>query len=476
MRALFARMKFNTIGSLVQIKGTTTAMNWMRGRRLLGPRILRRFCHGEKQAVITKSNVEIAQQQQLYMIDKSTPGSIFFLPYGTRLFDKLVEFMKVQQRMFGFEHVVTPLIYKSELWQTSGHWQHYKRDMFQVLGAHHGAEENEAAEVFGLKPMNCPGHCVMFGQYERSFRELPVRYADFSPLHRNEASGALTGLTRVRKFHQDDGHIFCEQDQIQGEIEGCLQLIDSVYSIFGLQDYKLTLSTRPDEFSGDISTWDEAERGLREALDKSGKPWTINAGDGAFYGPKIDILVTDNNGKEHQTATIQLDFQLPQNFELKYATENSASGETRAPVLIHRAVYGSIERFMSLLIDHYQGKWPFWMNPRQAVIIPIASRHHEYAESVLKELSGRRSSNSADYSPGKLDTKFYNVEMMSQEDTVGNRIRHALNQGFSYIIMVGDQEIESSTVAIRSRDKRKPQNMSLDEVKSHFDHLQNSYL
>jgi threonyl-tRNA synthetase len=463
------------IGKEGRIGGTRQGgMNWTRGRRLLGPRVLRRMCHGEKQAVITKSNVEIAQQQQLYMIDKSTPGSIFFLPYGTRLFDKLVEFMKVQQRMFGFEHVVTPLIYKRELWQTSGHWQHYKRDMFEVLGAHHGAEEDGAAEEFGLKPMNCPGHCVMFGQYERSFRELPVRYADFSPLHRNEASGALTGLTRVRKFHQDDGHIFCEPGQIQGEIEGCLRLIDSVYGVFGLRDYQLTLSTRPAEFAGAAATWDEAERGLREALDKSGRPWTVNVGDGAFYGPKIDILVTDNNGKEHQTATIQLDFQLPQNFALRYATENSAAGETRAPVLIHRAVYGSIERFMSLLIDHYQGKWPFWLNPRQAVVIPVASRHHEHAERVLAELSGRKAP--TDCSPGKLDTEFYNVEMMSQEDTVGNRIRLALNQGFSYILMVGDREIENNTVAVRSRDSRKTENMPLDEVKARFAHLQNSYL
>lgn len=433
----------------------------------------RLYCHGEKTPVVTKSNVEIAHQQQLYMIDKSTPGSIFFLPYGTRLFDKLVEFMKVQQKMFGFEHVVTPLIYKSELWKTSGHWQHYKRDMFQVFGETHGeqTEEGEGNELFGLKPMNCPGHCVMFGQYDRSFRELPVRYADFSPLHRNEASGALTGLTRVRKFHQDDGHIFCEQYQIQNEIEGCLNLIDNVYSIFGLQNYELTLSTRPDEYSGDVSTWDEAERDLKEALDKSNKPWSINPGDGAFYGPKIDILVTDNNGKQHQTATIQLDFQLPKNFDLKYATENSAStGETRPPVLIHRAVYGSIERFMSLLIDHYQGKWPFWLNPRQAVIIPVASRHTDYANSVLTVLSGRSPLTSGAYAPGPLDSKFFNVEVSSQEDTVGNRIRHALTEGFSYIIMVGDREVDSNTVSVRTRDSRKTETMTVQQVKELFNH------
>ncbi|KAA8916576.1 hypothetical protein TRICI_001202 [Trichomonascus ciferrii] len=406
------------------------------------------------------------------MIDKSTPGSVFFLPYGTRLFDRLVDFMKVQQRMFGFEHVVTPLIYKSELWQTSGHWQHYKRDMFQVLGAHHGeAGGEQPEEVFGLKPMNCPGHCVMFGQYERSFRELPVRYADFSPLHRNEASGALTGLTRVRKFHQDDGHIFCEPEQVQQEIEGCLKLIDSVYGVFGLRDYQLTLSTRPDEFSGEAAAWDAAENGLRQALDQTGKVWTVNAGDGAFYGPKIDILVTDNNGKQHQTATIQLDFQLPRNFGLTYASSEREASAT--PVLIHRAVYGSIERFMSLLIDHYQGKWPFWMNPRQAVVIPVASRHHAYAQQVLDELSGRGATKDT---PGRLDAKFYHVEMMAQEDTVGNRIRHALSQGFSYILMVGDREIENNTVAIRPRDNRKTQNMSVDEVKALFDNLQNSYL
>uniref|UniRef100_A0A060SYQ3 threonine--tRNA ligase n=1 Tax=Blastobotrys adeninivorans TaxID=409370 RepID=A0A060SYQ3_BLAAD len=411
-----------------------------------------------------KSYVDIAAQQKLYMIDKSTPGSVFFLPHGARLFDRLVSFMRDHQHRFGFEHVITPLIYKSELWKTSGHWQHYRRDMFHVSGEEHGhahSEENDSHD-FSLKPMNCPGHCVMFGQYERSFRELPVRYSDFSPLHRNEASGALTGLTRVRKFHQDDGHIFCEHSQIEQEIGNCLKLIDSVYTTFDLSNYKLTLSTRPEEYAGDLPAWEQAEADLRQVLEATGKPWTINEGDGAFYGPKIDVLVTDFNGKEHQTATIQLDFQLPKSFDLKYASSGSVHGETKTPVLIHRAVYGSLERFMAMLIDHYQGKWPFWLNPRQAVVIPVAARHFDYAKQVEAFLTGRDSESNANR---------FHAELAAQDETVGVRIRRAIEEGASYIIMVGDREIEQNTVTIRTRDSRKTESVTLQELASLFNQL-----
>ncbi|CAN6625805.1 hypothetical protein TRVA0_010S02168 [Trichomonascus vanleenenianus] len=402
--------------------------------------------------------IEIAQQQKLYMIDKSTPGSVFFLPHGARLFEKLVDFMKAQQRRFGFQQVITPLIYKNELWKTSGHWTHYKDDMFEVSSGH----EEEAD--FSLKPMNCPGHCVMFGRHDHSFRELPVRYADFSPLHRNEASGALTGLTRVRKFHQDDGHIFCQHSQVQGEIESCLKLIQTTYEIFGLGQFRLALSTRPDKFAGDVELWNQAEAGLKEALQKSGKPWSINEKDGAFYGPKIDIMVTDNNGKEHQTATIQLDFQLPKSFELKYM---DAESKGATPVLIHRAIFGSLERFMALLIDHYKGKWPFWLNPRQAVVIPVASRHHDYAQKVVSELSGVGGETTAN--------SFFHVELSAQDETVGTRVRRALADGYSYIIMIGDKEMDANKIALRSREDRKLDVLPVEEVRSKFEQLERQH-
>ena len=239
---------------------------------------------------LSKSTIDYATQQRLYMIDKSTPGSVFLLPHGTRLFDKLVDFMKIQQKLFGFEHVVTPLIYKNDLWKTSGHWNHYRQDMFELKHSDHYDEHEhniEQDEGYSLKPMNCPGHCLMFARFDRSFRELPIRFADFSPLHRNEASGALTGLTRVRKFHQDDGHIFCQYDQVQDEIKSCLLLIDRVYTIFGLPNYELTLSTRPkDSFAGTVEVWDKAEADLTYALDSCGKAWNLTAMVESPHGPE----------------------------------------------------------------------------------------------------------------------------------------------------------------------------------------------
>jgi threonyl-tRNA synthetase len=428
-----------------------------------------------EQQSISQETKSVAAQQRLYMIDPTTPGSIFFLPHGTKLFNRLVEFMKVQQRMFGFEEVITPVIYKKELWRTSGHWQHYKRDMFEVFGADHSDEpqvEIEGRGEYSLKPMNCPGHCLIFARHERSYRDLPIRLCDYSPLHRNEASGALSGLTRVRKFHQDDGHIFCRPDQILTEMESCLTLIDTVYNIFGLSDYKLTLSTRPDSFIGTVDVWDRAEASLKDALDKSGKEWTVNEGDGAFYGPKIDILVKDNLGKQHQTATIQLDFQLPENFELKYVT---SSQTCERPVMIHRAIFGSIERFMAILIDHYQGKWPFWLNPRQAVIIPVAARHAVYAEAVAQQLSGRLYLNNGVIEAGKLNATVFNVDVAVQDEPVNMRIRRAISEGYSYLLMVGDREVDSKTVSVRARGSKKAEDMTAQHLLQLFSRLQDEY-
>lgn len=505
-----------------------------------------------KNASISTEGKTVANKQKLYVIDPLSPGSIFFLPHGTRIFSRLIEFMRAQQRCYGFEEVVTPLIYKDDLWKTSGHWEHYKDDMFQVFAESHketskeGSEqhgaEHEDAQLYGLKPMNCPGHCVMFSKHEHSFRDLPVRYSDFSPLHRNESSGALSGLTRVRKFHQDDGHIFCEPSQISREITACLKMIEASYSVFGLNEFRLVLSTRPESFAGELSVWETAEANLKQVLDNSGKEWSINPGDGAFYGPKIDILVKDNNGKEHQTATIQLDFQLPKNFKLKYngsaeqgaskeASESGSASNEHTPVLIHRAIFGSLERFMAILMDHFKGKWPFWLNPRQAIVIPIAERHREYASQIHAQLSGKynfqytypsvasevcgstnvgtengevagvstAASEAAGTTtkaapevagvateapaintdpvvlPALLHSRYFNVDLAASDETFGARTRRSISEGYNYIIAVGDKEMEENKLSIRTRDSRETITMTTNEVLSMFSTLEDAY-
>lgn len=367
------------------------------------------------------------------------------MPKGTIIVSKLTAFIRSQMRLHRFQEVITPQLFKNDLWKQSGHWDYYNDDMFSVSGgqnfyskhvcSHHSdIVENEE---YSLKPMNCPGHCLVYKSQSRSFRDLPIRYSDFSPLHRNEASGALTGLTRVRRFHQDDGHIFCRPDQVGEEISKSLQLVDTVYRVFGLKHEKL-LSTRPENYIGDIEVWNKAEADLKNVL---GTTVTINEGDGAFYGPKIDFVVTDNLGKQHQAATIQLDFQLPRNFQLTYDDD---SMQESVPVMIHRAVLGSVERFVALLIDHYDGKWPFWLNPLQGVVIPVSQAHERYAKDVADMLSGRSETSSP--------TDEFDVELWSQAEPLGGRIRRAIENAASYLIVVGDREVESCTVSIRDRD------------------------
>lgn len=459
---------------------------------------------------LANESKSVANKQKLYVIDQLSPGSIFFLPHGARVFNRLVEFMRAQQRCYGFEEVITPLIYKDDLWKTSGHWQHYKEDMYQVTAHHHKdtaettitpipapaseqardaelASQDEELQLYGLKPMNCPGHCVMFSKHNHSFRDLPVRYSDFSPLHRNETSGALSGLTRVRKFHQDDGHIFCQPEQIQDEIGACLKMIQASYSVFKLDDFRFVLSTRPDSYAGELDVWETAEDNLKKVLEDSGREWKINPGDGAFYGPKIDILVKDNNGKEHQTATIQLDFQLPKNFNLKYTTSSTAD-EQNTPVLIHRAIFGSLERFMAILIDHFGGKWPFWLNPRQAAIIPIASRHQEYAAEIHTRLSGKYNfkytyssvagagSTDSIVLPELLHSRYFNVDLFDSDETVGARTRRAISEGYSFIIVVGDKEMEETMLSIRPRESRETQFLNVHETLGMLSQLEDAYL
>jgi len=356
-----------------------------------------------------------------------TPGCAFFLPHGTRIYNKLIEFLRGEYRKRGFTEVLSPNIYNSKLWETSGHWQNYKENMFSFV-----AED----QVFALKPMNCPGHCLMFGHRSRSYRELPLRFADFGVLHRNELSGALTGLTRVRRFQQDDAHIFCMPVQIKSEIEGALNFMETVYGIFGFE-FDLELSTRPEKYLGDIEVWNKAEKELGEVLDeytkRSGKKWKLNPGDGAFYGPKIDIHISDALKRSFQCATIQLDFQLPIRFNLEYVESNE---QPSRPVIIHRAILGSVERMMAILIEHTAGKWPFWLSPRQVIIVPVSDKVNNYANEVHQKIH---------------NAGFY-VDVDVSDKTLQKKILFAQVAQYNYILVVGEKEMEEGSVNIRTRD------------------------
>ncbi|KAJ3487075.1 hypothetical protein NLG97_g6489 [Lecanicillium saksenae] len=435
---------------------------------------------------------KLGHQQELFITSVFSPGSPIFLPNGARIFNRLVDFLRKQYTRYGFEEVITPTIYKKSLWAKSGHLENYADDMYTVTGnkrptpVEHsegccGTKSNEKAAAeeeddseYGLKPMNCPGHCLIFASKLHSYRDLPVRYADFSPLHRNEISGALSGLTRVRRFHQDDGHIFCRPSQVEEEIKKTLDFVKVVYTTlkFGVS-YRLALSTRPkDHFIGTEDEWNRAEDRLRRALDASGMPWGINEGDGAFYGPKIDIVLKDSDGKEHQTATVQLDFQLPKRFELEYqapAPEYEARGETTEdpallaeygpvqPVMIHRAVLGSVERLMALLIENYNGKWPFWLNPKQAIILTVNTTDPvvDWAQKVREVLLGNLpKSYTGDESPVP-DTGIalsgqtgLAVDLDTSARSLGAKIREARNNGYSQIIVIGEADVQNKQVSL----------------------------
>lgn len=421
---------------------------------------------------------ELATAQSLFTTSPYSPGSPLFLPNGARMFNKLVSFLRAQYPQFGFEEVITPTIYKKSLWQKSGHWDNYADDMFEVRGRGASGEKADAQigedEEFGLKPMNCPGHCLLFASEKRSYRDLPIRYADFSPLHRNEISGALSGLTRVRRFHQDDGHVFCRPSQIAEEIRDSLDFVGMVYETFGLGPYKLALSTRPDDhYIGTLEEWERAEEQLKSALEMSGREWTINEGDGAFYGPKIDIILKDSDGKEHQTATIQLDFQLPQRFELEYTAPAPElerkgaldsftdaellreSGPVR-PVMIHRAILGSLERFMALLIEHYAGTYPFWVSPRPLAILSVSQEEAElrYIADLATSLGDSDEPRGRPRKAGRLPLK---VDTDTSARPLGKKIREAKRKGYNLIAVVGPNDVEKETLQLEVHNQRSPE-------------------
>ncbi|XP_022725440.1 threonine--tRNA ligase, mitochondrial 1-like isoform X2 [Durio zibethinus] len=375
----------------------------------------------------------LGTKQELFFCHPLSPGSWFFLPYGTRIYNKLMEFIRNEYWRRGYQEVKSPNMYNMNLWETSGHAANYKENMFLF--------EIEKQE-FGLKPMNCPGHCLMFQHRVRSYRELPLRLADFGVLHRNEASGALTGLTRVRRFQQDDAHIFCRESQIKEEVQGVLEFIDYAYTVFGFT-YELKLSTRPEKYLGDLATWERAEVALTEALNLSGKPWQINEGDGAFYGPKIDISVSDALNRKFQCATLQLDFQLPERFKLEYSAEDEAKREK--PVMIHRAILGSVERMFAILLEHYKGKWPFWLSPRQAIVCPVSEKSQRYAIEV-RDL---------------IHEAGYYVDVDMTDRKIQKKVREAQLAQYNYILVVGEEEMNTNQVSVRVRDRADLTTMSI---------------
>ncbi|XP_052561432.1 threonine--tRNA ligase, mitochondrial [Tympanuchus pallidicinctus] len=378
----------------------------------------------------------IGKEQELFFFHALSPGSCFFLPRGAHIYNTLIDFIRSEYQARGFSEVVTPNIFSPRLWELSGHWQHYSAHMFSFTAG---------TETLSLKPMNCPAHCLMFAHRPRSWRELPLRLADFGVLHRNEPPGSLTGLTRVRRFQQDDAHIFCALEQLEAEIGACLDFVRSVYATLGFS-FQMALATRPDGFLGDAATWDRAEQQLEKSLQDFGEPWELSQGDGAFYGPKIDIRIQDALGRHHQCGTIQLDFQMPERFGLEYA---SAAGGTARPVLIHRAVLGSVERMVAVMAESCGGKWPLWLSPLQAMVIPQAPDTEGYAREVHAML--RRDGVMAD-----LDA--------DAGATLGRKIRRAQLTHYNFQLVVGRREQEHGTVSIRTRDNRQLGEHSLGRV------------
>ncbi|XP_064867377.1 threonine--tRNA ligase 1, cytoplasmic [Oncorhynchus nerka] len=410
------------------------------------PKMLKEWERFQEEAK-NRDHRKLGREQDLFFFHDLSPGSCFFLPKGSYIYNSLVDFIRSEYRKRGFQEVVTPNIYNSKLWQASGHWQHYSDNMFSF---------EVEKEVFALKPMNCPGHCLMFDHRPRSWRELPLRMADFGVLHRNELSGALTGLTRVRRFQQDDAHIFCTMDQIEEEIKGCLDFLRTVYECFGFS-FKLNLSTRPEKFLGEPAVWDQAEKQLENSLNEFGEKWVLNPGDGAFYGPKIDIQIKDAIGRYHQCATIQLDFQLPIRFNLTFVSHDG--DDKQRPVIIHRAILGSVERMIAILTENYGGKWPLWLSPRQVMVVPVGPTLDDYAQKIRDD--------------------FHRGGLMTDVDcdascTLNKKIRNAQLAQYNFILVVGEKEKTSETVNVRTRDNKVHGERSVNECMERLKQLKAS--
>ena len=365
---------------------------------------------------------KLGKELGLFVIKEEGPGFPFFLPKGMALRNELENFWREVHHEFDYEEIRTPIILNKQLWETSGHWFHYRENMYTTI-----IDDEE----YAIKPMNCPGGILVYQNDMHSYRDFPLRYAELGLVHRHELSGALHGLFRVRAFTQDDAHVFMLPDQMQSELMKVIELFDRIYSQFGLK-YHVELSTKPDNAMGDDAIWEAATEALRNAIEAKGIPYVINPGDGAFYGPKLDYHIEDSLGRTWQCGTIQLDMNLPERFNLEYIAED---GQKHRPIMIHRACFGSMERFIGILIEHFAGAFPTWMAPVQVKILPISEKHVEYAEKLRKAFKDA----------------YVRVELDDRSEKIGYKIRQAQMEKVSYMLVVGDKEVEEGKVAVRKR-------------------------
>jgi len=388
----------------------------------------------EAEKLSDKDHRVIGQKLDLYSFQEVAPGMVFFHPKGMLIRNLLYEFWKKEHAKRGYQEINTPQVLNKNIWMISGHWDHYKDNMFFT----------EIEDVdFGLKPMNCPGAMLVYKSSNRSYRDLPLRLAEFGLVHRNELSGVLSGLFRMRAFTQDDAHIFVTSEQLEDEIINVVDLIDHFYKIFGFE-YHIELSTRPEKAMGTKEIWDKAEDALKKALTRKKLKFKVNPGEGAFYGPKIDFHIKDSLGRTWQCATVQVDFPMPENFDLNYV---GADGKNHRPVMIHRVLYGSIERFIGILVEHYGGAFPVWLSPVQARVISISDENKKYAEKVLQKLKENEIRVDADFENGTIEYK----------------IRNAQLQKIPYMLVIGPKEEKEKTIAVRSRDGKVEYEVKLED-------------
>jgi len=373
----------------------------------------------------------IGQRQGLFMFNEASPGEPYWLPNGLIIYNELLKFWREEHAKFGYLETMTPLLNKKELYEVSGHWEHYKENMFIADMGEDG--------VYCVKPMNCPNAMIIFKSQTRSYKDLPLRFSDCDRLHRFELSGTLNGLLRTRAFQQDDSHNFITEDMIKSEYEEIFKICEKFYSIFGLE-YSFRLGTKPSKFIGDRKTWEQAEQELKSVLKSSGKKFSVEEGDGAFYGPKVDILMKDSMGREWQLGTIQLDFQMPKRFELKYTDKD---GKEKTPVVVHRVIYGSLERFIGILLEHTNGALPVWLSPIQARLINFTDRNTKAAEKIINKIK-------KEIPNARIDSDFRNT-------TVSDKVRDAELLRIPLIIVIGDKEEKTNTLAVRERGGKKPQ-------------------
>ncbi|MCE9548997.1 threonine--tRNA ligase [Candidatus Nomurabacteria bacterium] len=383
-----------------------------------------------------RDHKKLGKELGLLMSHETAPGMPYWLPKGLILYKELENYWRKRHAELGYLEIASPLVNKSELWKISGHWDHYKDDMFIAdMG------ENE---VYGIKPMNCPNAMIVFKSMQISYKDLPLRLSDTDRLHRYERSGTLNGLLRCRSFQQDDSHNYISEDMIESEYKEIMEICKEFYGIFNLE-YKFRLGTRPKEYLGDIETWDKAEKALHNVLEQSNKEYSVAEGDGAFYGPKIDIVMKDAIGRDWQMGTIQLDFQQPRRFELEYIDKD---GKRKTPVVIHRVIYGSLERFIGILIEHYIGAFPLWLAPVQVKIIPVRTNHNDYAKKVFE----------------MLKEKNIRVELDDMDANLGSKVRDAKTNKIPYWIVIGDKEIEADKITLESRDQGQLGQISTEEL------------